>query len=487
MSSVALQAGQVTLKDGQVSCSCCGDARCQVLPQSLCRHLFYEPVPWAFAEYTAAASNVGDCIQPAVAVSCPPVFYRKKTTRIQHNLNTSKIDLITYPPGSGVGRDTEEVENSKTQEEEWTIVEQRYPDGPSTYEGEGSSYLRTYLGTKFDDVLVGFQENVCTAQVVGVTSDGQPIWDGENAFDSMGFGFDPESQTTPVTTRCATDPGGGVVVTCEIRNPFSKIITITRTYNLDPLFESLDGQAGTATSIISETLSEPVEVLHNLCDEEGCDSDDDPPAINGCNYLCTDRGSGQNGITYEVAPDNKTINDADCVHPRRSGTAWLGTPGCTDPESPRQNVSLSAVLRDLIPGNQYRLTLHLKRCCYEPPEATEENPIDFQTCSSPFFPCTTDSEGNTELVPVSPFVLEFEAEHWGEVIATSLSSQFSVTDPLLAKCQLEDEAAAWNAANPSEPPRTVGYSSDGNFRLPLFYPCYVWFDSCELEDLPSDP
>ncbi len=207
------------------------------------------------------------------------------------------------------------------------------------------------------------------------------------------------------------------------------------------------------------TLSEEIPLsevlLSGICNEDAfCDPETDP----GCEPCCT--GEGAPGRLWESTPYG-------CITPGSSGTAWDATDCDTSATMSGQSSTLSLWFKDLVPGTTYKVTITYKRCEFAKDEA--DNYLT-PTCSAGV-PCVEGVENTTLTDEVT-----FEATDWAEL----LSDRCGQCDIEYQRCVLQDEADAWNTANPEETPRTVACGSPG-FDVPAIANHYTWFDSCLIE------
>lgn len=207
--------------------------------------------------------------------------------------------------------------------------------------------------------------------------------------------------------------------------------SIVQNFHAHAAWTTWEGPGGTITTTLSDEIPLHDTLFDHICDEENCDTDTDA----GCLPCCT---GDTNGRRFKTTPTG-------CVAAGSGSTAYENSPCNTSGTRSGCHVSLSLWFRDLVPGQRYVATITYLRC-----------EID-------------NSENCTEITDT----LDFTATDWAEVISENCSR----CDILLKMCQLNDEATAWNSANPSETPRTV-ICSAGGFDVPIASGYYTSFSDC---------
>jgi hypothetical protein len=466
MPTVKLQNGKVILKDGNVSCSCCPTG-ILVLSTSLCGRINPDTV-CGFPEFTAPAQGEefidgepNPDYVPAVVASCPPRFYRTKTTETEISYSFSTT-CSGGDPGTcettaynySFTQDSTETQ-TKFYDEEEELEQDRCKDESEFVGSSSSSESETILGDTYTDT--------CSS-----STDENGNWVGTYVYYS---GWEVE----------VDGPCGGIpewvdlssatnedTTTSTVHTSTSTLSSFTsRTFEEDDMTPWTETSSIDFSSSIITTLSDeltPGELLDNICQQRRCTSEDEDIT---CQLCCTDRDEGPiDGIYYETHDEDD--EPLGCFVPDSSYVAWQqGCEGdhCADSEG--RSADLSFVFKDLVPGESYEVEVTFVR--YDYAKDSEDNVICPIGCYIPIN--GVDIESETEVVET----FTFTASNW----AVIRSNHCDLCSVKYQKCALEDEAEAWNDANPDEPERTVTCSSSGML-IPTEKETYTWYRSATI-------
>lgn len=412
-------------------CCCGGPNYCNTIPFSLCGDATYNGC--GYAEFTNPSAT------PPVTASCPPKFYRKKTvhTVYQYHYN--------YNFTGGNPKNTAGVTEYLN-----TIEVSEYPSDPT-------------------DPCVAVHTSSGTASAVHTSSED---WgDGTDSVDSECSGtlLNGVWESTTTSTWAATwfDPPPPLTTTgaspcCEVMSFANSAVVYsntvkTQTGSYEYHYSITDI---TANVIITTTLSDEITLhdtlLTHACSEETCADHTEA----GCEPCCTDESSYRK---FNVT--------GGCIVPGTSAVAWDAS-SCTTLARSGQTSRLSVWFTDLEPDKTYRATLHFKRSEFDKDEGGH---YLTPTCSS----------GVSAGTPfdIASQTIEFSTAddyHWAEVISDNCDR----CDIMHKLCELNDEAAAWNDANPEATPRTVGCSA-GSIDVPATPNHYTWLESCTFEEITA--
>lgn len=364
---------------------------------------------------------------PPVEVSCPPKFYRKKTYTYDYYTNQG-VEACSELIISGNLVQTISI----GKDEEGNCVE------TCEVTGSASSSFSCNDGT---------DTGSCT---------GTPIACYKDSWGDWVFYLEEEGD---LCYRWGITQIGQMSFDEISRTPTSITYSLSLTPSGFPNWENI----GTLTITLSDEVDLFGALAEKVCDTEACDSEEEEP---GCDLCCTDRGGPISGERYLDTPEG-------CITPGSSAIAWDVSPCDTSGARAGQSVKLSLWFQDLVPGTTYKATITYKRCEFA---KDEDDEYIVPSCSA---------TGPCEEGPYSTLTDEivFTATDWAEI----LSQNCGLCNILYKKCELEDEAIAWNAANPEEPERTVACTT-GGFDIPTVANHYTWFHSCTTEVVaPEDP
>lgn len=342
------------------------------------------------------------------------------------------------------------------------------PNEPGDQFSQSYSFLHTNVLQKAKN-----EAGECVTTVIsseGSVSDNQTFWESDpyNCSDSWVY---PNAWEGDTSMPCAGwswgDPffygGGGVWGTWTSYSEVKTKTSLIQTYTFersDPIGGGTGNKSGTATFVYSAILSEEVtlaDVLReNLCPEDPCS-----PGEPDCRPCCTDGTTGR-----------KWDTEGDCYIPSNSPIAWEST-ACTETTGRKKGQSsvISIAMKGLTPGTQYRLLLHYSRC-----ELAKDDEGEYIPPSCGGGSC---EEGDPEVFTEE---MIFEATDWAEILGYDCGA----CEIAYRKCEFEDEAESWNAANPEATPRTVSCTT-GGFNVPTANNYLTKFEFCELEKVETEP
>lgn len=435
--------------------ACCCPAVCNIIPQSLCGSADNR-CSW-FPEFSDSEA------EPPVGVSCPPKFYKTRTDSFTYDFSCSYSDSYSY----------EDYSYSITVSVTGSVFVQRVRSWTWNAELQICEFSDTVTATGTVTRTVSTTETFFGSTT---TFDGTQTLEPDGAYFHSGLGayVIPMSQTSASGSQCfdgdcAPDTEGlytngqctvdQVVIFLGDFSVLSPTQGEYRDTTVAPAGIVMDPPP-VITAVLSDEVDLYSALAENVCPTEPCLSTDDPPE--GCELCCTDRGGAVSGERYLDEPEG-------CIVPGTSTTAWDSSPCDTSGDRSGQAVDLAIWFKDLFPGTTYRATITYKRCSFA--EDEEGNPIP-PSCSGP-----NSCEGSPETWTTVTDEIIFTAENWAEILAINCG----LCAILRKQCELEDEANAWNTANPEEEPRTVACTG-GGLRVPTAAGTYTWFDSCALEE-----
>jgi hypothetical protein len=445
MPTIKLQNGNVLLKEGKAACSCCVDPTAPAfaaMPFALCGYSWWSE-QCAFEEFTDP---------PDIVASCPPKFYATKTVTVSDSWTSNTGCGF---PNSGPRSKTEDwyISYGKTLNEADECVEVVIDAG-------GTVEYSSRCGC-------------CKIEVTHtLASDGTWSYSGNYFIDRTASSFCAGVDDD----YCgATGPFSGSGLYGVAASQPQSIGAISQVNSTTTAQNSTGQQQWTLSDELSDGRS------HDNCDITPCNSGD-VPATPGCKSTCTDRGSGEPGMAIEYnGIEEESSNGGPCQVYRSGSLGWEREPTCTPRnttgEWAAQGVDVWWWAKNLTVGNYYKARFEFKRCCYDD-ALDDEDPDDYQKCGEPLYPCNVD--GGDNIIYTTPTAIEivFQAEAWAEIITPSVT----IPEVRYKKCQLEDEAAAWNAANPGETPRTV-VEGGSPVAVPQTHPCYTWLEATSFEAL----
>lgn len=502
MATVKTQDGKVLLKNGKVSCTCCG-APCNVIARSLCG----TPDPLCgFLEFTCPESGTPETegYQPAVEPSCPRKVYKTKTVHTVYSASGSytnptgcpAVDSEGNPTGGDPTADTDAYSYSRDTTETWEKELNEAEECVDSYTGSGESERVWNNGcgdrehenyTCSSTLTDGVWSSSCSGVGCGLHSDPfLPGYIGEHEDCSAVWagpwaGMGPEGFGSGVWTSVST-----------VYTQTTKTETYIRS---DSGTDSVSGWSyeNEATHTITTTLSDEVanpamdSLVNKICDERACSEWDGDSTCRYSNTpTCgTDEVSDQYGMSF-LTYYGEYLNELryqpeGCIVPGSATLTFKAESECPC-EDIKQESNLSIVLRDLTPGNTYRATLKFLKCEFAKNEDEESEDYGKYLCPS----CTTGvpcADGVDNADAGDQFI-EFEATDWGEV----LSDRLGQAEVEYTICVLKDEAHAWNLAHAAEIEleptleRTVG-STSGSIDILEINHHYVWLDSCKVTEV----
>lgn len=407
---------------------CCGLA-CNVIANSLCLDGSGEAV-CGFPEFTAAASGE----QELVEASCPPKFYRTKTS-----IFTGHWDISVTAPEGTQGYDFE-----------FTIIEKYLADCTieKTCSGTSSSFSHfpgdiidcsgTFICSDYEWYGGGYVDYTCTGR----------------------YGFPPVESwySAGISTGASTIVESTILASGSgIWNPLG--------------FANPPGASGSWS--LSTTLSDEV-TLHDTLKSKVCEADYscDPAIDEGCDPCCTCDEVANPDCTHSI-PGRKFLAEtpAGCITPGSGWMAWDSSACDTSGHRSGQGVELSFWFKNLVPGVEYQSVVTFGRSEFA--KVDGEYPVP--DCSSTLA-CTEDAP--TYFPYGGPSFTPTEGE-W----AVIFSGNCSLCEILALECALNDEADRLDISDPLPSPRTVLCLS-GGVSIPTIANHYTWFDSCKTLVVP---
>jgi hypothetical protein len=411
--------------------NCCCDFSCNIIARSLCSDTGV--VPCGYLEFTCPDSD------PPINRSCPRKYYKRYTqTHVLSGISDQgRKDCANFYSIT----DTKEA--TLTEIWEYVINEETGICSLGLISAIGIS-RRTIESVYADPV------NNSSFWCDAIYNQEAGYWEYTNSDGNSGIG------------NCFEFPNPNTLILCSnTEKVFEDIIN----YHLlvpdgDCLYFENNDQTNTLTFALSDEVTLGDTLSSIVCSEEICTSNDEPPAVNGCRYCCTDRGEGQSGLTYDYP-----FTPEGCIIAKSRSIAWETTLCQNNAPRTGQSSFLSIWFTELIIGQTYKATITYKRCSFV--EDEEGVPI-LPTCSV-YGSCEEAPEFYETITDEVTFV----AENWAEVLGNC--SNCAV---LYKICELEDAANTWNIAHPDDPPRSVSCTS-GGFNIPIAHGKYTWFYSCE--------
>jgi len=431
---------------GGTSC-CCDGGYCGFIPRSVCGQAnmvcISGPGPTYYPEFTDPAS-------------CPPKYYRTKTTRREeswtYSNTTGGVPPTTYTGHGNLIWTTIETVGFNEETEECDFAKDctgTFTGATSHNSGGGNSQDYDYTTVECDDLPYGScWSGTLTWQSGDVISYDCADWDVGGIYleGSNGFGDIP----------LLHGASGDWTVNSPTEREVEEDLSVS------------EGSEYTGFSKRTETLSDEVTIdeMIDTCSVVPCVEGDPPDEFSeACTtFCCTDRGSPREGLAYRTP-----LIPEGCAKGGRSPMAYLV---CGSAAGTRvgQGSKITLWVKDLTPGTSYRMTLVYKRCSFQLDGMGEY----IQPAACDPGPCyEINSDDYREVTDHVDFV----AEHWAEVYGEC--EQCAV---MLKICELEDEANDWNIDNPG-PDRTVGCGGTP-FNVPTHSNTYTWAHSCELTELP---